>query len=77
MPKSVLVALHHQNFIKFQKPVMKLTKVPMVESEPNPFVHPPWNAVKLEGNIEKEYLFTTVISNDLVPFGCIKRRFLL
>lgn len=27
MPKSVLVASQHQNFLKFRKPLMKLTKI--------------------------------------------------
>lgn len=38
------------------------------------YVHPPWDNVKIDGNIEMQYLFTTIVSNDLVPYGYLKRK---
>ena len=44
-------------------------KSPIVVSEENKNAKAPWNKIKMESNVESDFLFSTIISNDLVPFG--------
>ena len=46
---------------------------PLVESEYNKYAKFPWSEVKITGNIDKQFLFNTILSTDIVPFGCMKR----
>ena len=32
----------------------------------------PWTSVRMSGNVESEFLYATLVSGDLVPFGCIR-----
>lgn len=50
---------------------------PTVESEENRNAKPPWNKIKMYGNVESQFIYTTILSNDLVPFGYLKRRLLV
>lgn len=50
---------------------------PIVESEENRNAKAPWNKIKLKGNVESQFLFSTILSNDLVPFGYLRRRLLV
>ena len=46
---------------------------PLVETEYNKYAKAPWDQVKIEGNVDKQFLFNTILSTDIVPFGCMKR----
>jgi hypothetical protein len=50
---------------------------PLVASEENRKAQKPWNMVKVEGCVEKEFLFTTIASKDIIPFGYIKRKLIV
>ena len=47
---------------------------PLVESSENRDAKSPWDKIKLNGNIEKQFLVTTLLSKDIVPFGNLARR---
>lgn len=34
----------------------------------------PWRGIQLEGNVEADYIYCTILGGDLVPFGVIKFR---
>jgi len=46
---------------------------PQVKSTENANAKAPWKNVMIEGNIDRDFLFNTILSNDLLPFGSIKR----
>ena len=50
-----------------------LTAPPITSSTENKS-KPPWDKIKLSGNIESKYIFGTIIGEDLVPFGIRKLR---
>lgn len=47
---------------------------PFVKSSENKDAKAPWNNVKIDGNVEKQFIFTTILSKDVIPFGYLKRR---
>lgn len=50
---------------------------PYVVSSENKDAKKPWNEIKVEGNIEREFFFNTVLGPDLIPFGIMKRRLIV
>ncbi len=50
-----------------------LTTPPIKSSVENK-TKPPWDKIKISGNIESKYIFGTIIGEDLVPFGIRKLR---
>jgi len=49
-------------------------KCPHIVSSENKYLRPPWDKVKMDGNVEKEFLFNTLVATHLVPFGIITRK---
>lgn len=49
---------------------------PLVESEENSLAKKPWN-IKLSGNVNKKFLYNTILSTDLIPFGHLRRRLIV
>ncbi len=47
---------------------------PHVVSDESNETKPPWDTVKLEGNISSEFLFATLLGEDIVPFGYLRAR---
>lgn len=50
---------------------------PLVISEFNSNAKKPWSEITMEENVDKEFLFTTIVSNDLIPFGYRRRKLLV
>lgn len=46
---------------------------PLVETEYNKYAKKPWDKVSISGNVERQFLFNTILSTDIVPFGCMRR----
>ncbi|WP_100182699.1 N-6 DNA methylase [Candidatus Nitrosotenuis aquarius] len=46
---------------------------PFVESEFNKNAKVPWNKIKITGNLDKQFLFNSILSTDLIPFGSLRR----
>ncbi len=49
-------------------------KSPYVVTDEDNEAKPPWDKVKLSGNVEIPFLFATMLSTDLVPFGYVRVR---
>jgi len=49
-------------------------KNPYVETDNKVESKRPWNKVKLSGRIESDFLYATMLSTDLVPFGHLRVR---
>ncbi len=47
---------------------------PLVESSENKDAKHPWDKIRLKGNVEKQFLSTSILSKDVVPFGNLPRR---
>jgi hypothetical protein len=47
---------------------------PYVESDENKYAKAPWDKIKLSGNVEREFLYNSILSTDMIPFGYLKRR---
>jgi hypothetical protein len=47
---------------------------PFVKTSDNRDAKAPWDSIIMEGNIEKQFIFTTLLSKDIVPFTYLKRR---
>jgi hypothetical protein len=82
MPRSVLAGtIHHINFRKFKKPPIKLVKILIsrtnsmvavkTSSEIYRMVKEPWKIV-LEGGVEDDFLYATLLAWEIIPFGHIK-----
>ena len=41
---------------------------PFVQTKENKYAKKPWKDIKIEANIEKKFLFGTVLSGDIIPF---------
>jgi len=50
---------------------------PFVTSSENQAAHLPWKTLKVEGNVEKQFFFNTVLGEDLIPFGYLRRRLII
>lgn len=50
---------------------------PFVRSAENGASKKPWSEIKLEGNVEKEFLFNTILGPDVTPFNIINRRLIV
>lgn len=50
---------------------------PSVRSVKNSLAKSPWKTIIMNGNVESEFLHSTIISSDIVPFGHIKKRLVL
>jgi hypothetical protein len=50
---------------------------PFVRSSENKESKKPWSELKVEGNIEKEFLFNTILGPNITPFNIIKRRLIV
>ncbi len=48
--------------------------LPEVETDPEILrnAKPPWDKVRMRGNVEREFLYPVVLATDLVPFGVIE-----
>lgn len=43
---------------------------PQVRTDPNlKYLRPPWKELSISGSVEKEFLYATLLSRDLLPFG--------
>ena len=51
-------------------------ETPTIESSENRDAKIPWN-IKLQGNIERPFFSTSLLSKDIVPFGYVKRRIIV
>ena len=51
-----------------------LPNVPIVETDPelNKDAKAPWKGIKLEGTVHSPYVYATLLSKHLLPFGCQK-----
>jgi hypothetical protein len=48
-------------------------KCPTIEKLYNRQAKHPWKSVPMHGRVEKQFFFTTLLSENLVPFGYLKR----
>jgi len=44
---------------------------PFVKTDESIGSKPPWNRARVEGNVEREFLFATILGEDLIPFGLL------
>ena len=47
---------------------------PFVVSEENKNAKLPWSKIKMEESVEEQFIFTTIVSNDIVPFGYRRKK---
>jgi len=47
---------------------------PLVKSSENKDAKPPWDKTRVQGNVERQFVFTSILSKDVVPFGYLRRR---
>jgi hypothetical protein len=50
---------------------------PFVVSEKNNNSKPPWNGIVIEGNVEKKFIFDTILATDIVHFGNLRNRLIV
>ena len=50
---------------------------PLVVSEENKKAKKPWSEIKMENNVERDFLFSTIVSSDIVPFAYRKRKLIV
>ncbi len=59
-----------------QKAFVRAAERPYVETDPaiDREAKKPWRGILLKGAVEREFLFATFLSKDLIPFGILQLR---
>jgi len=60
--------IHPTLGIDLKNPLVKTSEEVMKDAKE------PWKSVRLEGNIEAEFIYATLLGGDVIPFGYIKLR---